>query len=102
MDGIALLKWVTLIYVAVLVLAVATVLITIAVYLWRIAGVAARIRDALSEVRDRTAPLQQHLAPLEDVTEEHVRRLDRAVVKMEQAAGIRNESTVIEEQVARL
>lgn len=102
MDGIAILKWATLIYAGVLILAVAAVLTTIAVYLWRIAAAASRIREALVHVRDRTEPLKQHLEGLESISDERARRLESAVSTLEESAGIHSESALIGRQVAQL
>jgi len=101
-DGIALLRIVTLAYVAILVLALATVLTTIAVYLWRIASMLERIRGALGEMRERTAPIAAHFQGLDALTEEHVREFEQATIALERSVGIFNTADVIEEQAFAL
>ncbi|MFN2454322.1 MAG: hypothetical protein ABR577_08890 [Pyrinomonadaceae bacterium] len=56
-----LLTWLTVIYLAVLVLALAASLITIFVYLWRIGSALAEIRGALDQAKEHTAPLEGHI-----------------------------------------
>lgn len=102
MDGIVLLRIVTLAYVAMLILTLAAVLITIAVYLWRIASMLERIRAALGEVRDRTAPIGAHFQGLDALSEERVRGFEQATIAIERAVGIFNAADVIEEQALAL
>jgi len=83
----ALLRTLTLVYTAVLVLALAVALTTIAVYLWRVAFALRDVRAALSLVRERTGPLRQHLQPLEALTEEHVEAFEDATTLLERATG---------------
>lgn len=62
-----LLRILTLIYVAVLVLALAASLIAILLYLRRIGGALGEARSALAAVARESAPLESHLQPLRDV-----------------------------------
>lgn len=80
-----LLRVLTLVYAAVLVLALATALIVIAVYLWRIASTLGDVRTALTAVRDRTAPLQQRLQVLQALQPDQVNALEHAATALEQA-----------------
>lgn len=73
-----LLRWVTLVYVGVLVLALAVGLITIWIYLRRVAHALAGARDALRAAERETAVLPQHLAPLRDLTAETAAELSAA------------------------
>ena len=101
-DGIALLRLVTIAYAAVLVVALAATLATIGAYLWRIAAALERVRGALVEVRVRSAPLAGHLEGLEHLTEEHIREFENATTAVERALGAYNEADLIEEQAASL
>jgi len=56
-----LLTWLTVIYLAVLVLALAVSLITIFVYLWRIGSALAAVQGELGCAQTNTAPLENHL-----------------------------------------
>jgi len=60
------LRWLTIGYAAVLVLALAVSLIAIAVQLWRIGTVLRDIGGSLSEVRTSTGPLAGYLQALHD------------------------------------
>ena len=60
------LRWLTLGYAVVLVLALAVSLIAILVQLWRIGTVLAEIGAALTEVRTSTTPLSSYLKALHD------------------------------------
>ena len=102
MNGVDVLRWVTVAYAAVLVLALAIALTTIAVYLWRIAAGMIRVRDALARVRDETAALPGHLKPLEQRTEQRVREFEDVTEMIERATGTANEADVVEAQAARL
>jgi hypothetical protein len=56
-----LLTWLTVIYLAVLVLALAASLTTIFVYLWRIGSALALVEGALLQAEANTAPLKGHV-----------------------------------------
>jgi hypothetical protein len=101
-DGIALLRVATLVYVAVLVLALATTLITIAVYLWRIARSLGETRAALVEVARRTQPLQHHFQGLDQLTEGCVNEFEKGTVAIERSVGIFNEADRFEEAAPAL
>lgn len=73
-----LLRILTLLYVAVLVIALAASLITILVYLWRIGGVLGQAREALVAVRDHTQPLAGHLEPLHALQGREVEAFEKA------------------------
>jgi hypothetical protein len=102
MDGIAVLRFATLAYAAILVLALAATLITIAVYLWRIAAALGSVRQALIEVRDRTMPLKQHLGGLEQLTEERVHEFESATIAIERSVDIYNQADVVTEEAGKL
>lgn len=72
------LKVLTWIYVAVLVLALAVSLIAILVYLWRIAGSLGKARAALEAVRDETAPLDEPLEQLQGASGGAAEELSKA------------------------
>ena len=102
MDGIALLRVVTIAYAIVLVLTLAATLITITVYLWRIAAVLGGIRRALVQVRERTAPLKQHFAGLEQLTDARVQAFEEAAIAIERSVGIYNKADVFAQAAAKL
>ena len=56
-----ILTWITVIYLAVLVLALAVSLITIFVYLWKIGSALAAVKDVLGQAEANTSPLKGHL-----------------------------------------
>lgn len=58
---VQLLTWLTLIYLAVLVLALALSLIAIFVYLWKIGSALVGVELALVQTKSNTAPLKGHL-----------------------------------------
>lgn len=101
-DGIALLRVITIVYAAVLVLALAVVLSVIAIYLWRIAATLRRVGRALAEVRDRTAPLGQHLEGVEKLTEARVSGFERVTSLIESSVGIYDKANAFEEAAAHL
>jgi hypothetical protein len=61
-----LLRWLTIAYAAVLVLALAASLIAILVQLWRIGSVLAEVGASLKDVATQTAPLGGYLKALHD------------------------------------
>ena len=61
-----LLRWLTVAYAAVLVLALAASLIAILVQLWRIGSVLAQVGASLKDVATTTAPLGAYLKALHD------------------------------------
>jgi len=63
---VELLRWLTVAYAAVLVLALAVSLIAILVQLWRIGSVLGEVRGSLSGVATATAPLGGYLKALHD------------------------------------
>lgn len=64
-----LLRALSLVYVAILVLAVAASLITILTYLYRIRCSLSRVATALTEVQERTAPLAGPLQAVDEVVQ---------------------------------
>ncbi len=97
-----LLTLLTLVYLAVLVLALAASLIAIFVYLWRIGSALREVRDALNEVEANTAPLTEHIETVNgglthlgqglDAVEDHLALTDDSLksvaarISMEKAA----------------
>ena len=73
----------TLVYVAVLVVALAASLIATLVYLLRIRRALRETADALAQARDRTRALQADLTPLDQGTEACERELRRAEQDMD-------------------
>lgn len=65
-----ILRILTLVYVAVLVLALAASLIAIWIYLRRIGRALAEAREALGAVARESAPLESHILPIRDVVGE--------------------------------
>jgi uncharacterized protein YoxC len=80
-----LLTILTLIYVAILVLALAASLIMILVYLRRISGVLGDVHAALERVTAQTGPLEQSLQGLDEVVAGPTQKLHQAVEKMKAA-----------------
>ena len=80
-----LLRILTLIYVAVLVLALAASLLAIWIYLRRIGAALAEARDALVAVARESAPLESHIQPLRDVVGEMADELQAADTHLESA-----------------
>lgn len=80
-----LLRTLTLVYAAVLVLALAASLLAVWIYLRRIAAALGEVREALAEARRRTAPLEEVLRPLRDVSEETAGEMDAAESALQQA-----------------
>jgi HAMP domain-containing protein len=80
-----LLRTLTLIYAAVLVLALAVSLVAIWVYLRRTAHRLAEARAALAAAQRETAPLEELLCPVRDLGEEASGELWAAKSSLEQA-----------------
>lgn len=79
------LKVLTWIYAAVLVLALASSLIAILVYLWRIAGALGKARAALEAVRDETDALSEPLDQLQGAASGAAEELSKARVSLARA-----------------
>lgn len=81
----SLLGWLTLAYVAVLVLALVASLTAIALQLRRTGALLAETRDALGRVQRRTAGLEGPLTALEDATGELSEELREAAARLDTA-----------------
>ena len=66
MDLIAVLWWVTGIYLAVLVVALAWATVSVAFYAWRISVSLGKVAEGLAAVRGHTGPLSAHLTAAND------------------------------------
>jgi hypothetical protein len=88
MDAFALLRTVTLVYVAVLVLALAGSLFTIWAYLWRVKEALADVRQTLIEVEKQTAPLARYLAGGASGASRPAEKFEQATVAIEKAMGV--------------
>jgi hypothetical protein len=82
MEVLRVLTW---IYAAVLVLALAASLIAILVYLWRVAGALGEARAALEDVRDETDALGEPLEQLQGVSGDVAEEMSRARVSLARA-----------------
>jgi hypothetical protein len=91
-----LLTILTLIYVAVLVVALVASLIAIFVYLRRISRTLGEAREALTAVRNATVPLEGHLQSLHDLSTGPAGELQQAEAQMEIA---NDQLTVIVERL---
>ena len=80
-----LLRILTLIYVAVLVLALAASLIAIWIYLRRIGGALGEVRVALAAAARESAPLESHIQPLRDIAGEMAAELQTADAYLQKA-----------------
>ena len=80
-----LLTILTLIYVAILVIALAASLIAILVYLRRIAGTLGEVGSALEQVRKETAPLEAYMEQVRDATGDSADQLSQAEKKLKSA-----------------
>lgn len=61
MDQIALLWWLTGIYLAILVVVLAVATVSVAFYAWRISVTLGKVADGLQAVQGHTGPLGGHL-----------------------------------------
>jgi hypothetical protein len=80
-----LVRILTLVYVAVLVLALAASLLAIWVYLRRIGAALAEARDALAIAARESSPLESHIQPLRDLAGEMADELAAADSYLEEA-----------------
>lgn len=79
------LRILTLIWAAVLVLALAVVLVLILFYLWRIGTELERVRERLGRIPEVSEPLADLLTPLEERTERIAGDLERSAALLEEA-----------------
>ncbi len=80
-----LLRTLTLIYTAVLVLVLAASLVAIWVYLRRIAHTLGKVHTALASVKDESEPLDQYLQRLHDVSASSAEELAKARASLARA-----------------
>ncbi len=80
-----LLRTLTLIYAAVLVLALGASLVAIWVYLRRIGHTLGEVRAALAKVRDETGPLDEHLQRLHDASASSAEEMAKARASLARA-----------------
>lgn len=83
-----LLRILTLVYAAVLVLALAASLLAIWIHLRRISHALGKVREALGAARRETGPLEDSLRPLRDLLEETAGEMKAAECALERAEEV--------------
>lgn len=83
-----LLRVLTLIYAAVLVLALAASLLAVWIYLRRVSRALGNVREALEAARRETGPLEDWLRPLRDLFEETAAEMKAAECAMERVEEV--------------